>query len=262
MRAWGPARPLPVYSAALEWAIFFLGAAVPVYIAFGLIRLSGFREITRYEKNDSFYYRLNPVTKILALFMVAVASPSAGVYRGLLATGLILASYSTLSKGKEKLRIGSLFTVAVVWGTVWAPLSDHLSFVVSGGGPGFPAFYSELARFVATQVAVSGVFLLALILVMTSTPSAVMRALKRLGMPNAISFSVVVGMKTVPALLEAINSTIKVQFMRGFGSKGSRPLGPLYTLAAAILALIPSLVMLLIGFRNTSFSSGSCAFGA
>ena len=252
----------PVVAGGVEWAVFFLGAAIPVYIVFGLIRLSGFREITRYEKNDTLYYTLNPVTKILALFMVAVASPMAGIYFGLLATALILASYSTLSKGREKLRIGGLFTVAVVWGTVWTPLSDRLSFFISGRPSGFLSFYGELTRFVATQVAVSGVFLLALILVMTSTPSAVMRALKQLGMPNAISFSIVVGMKTVPALLEAINSTIKIQFMRGFGGRGSRPLGPLYTMAAAILALIPSLVMLLRGARNTAISTGTRAFGA
>lgn len=239
---------------------------MPVYIVFGLIGLSGLKEITRYEGHDSFYYRLNPVTKIAALFMVALATSFAGLHLGLLATGVILASYATLCRGKEKFKIGALFTVAVVWGTVWGSVSDRLSFLLSSGlaaNPrGFSIFYSELTRIFGEEVAVSGVFLMALILVMTSTPSSVMRALKRIGLPNPITFSVVVGMKTVPALLEALNATTKVQLMRGFGTRWVNLLGPLYVLAAAVLALIPSLIYLLRGARNTAISTGTRAFGA
>jgi energy-coupling factor transport system permease protein len=239
---------------------------MPVYIVFGLIGLSGLKEITRYEGHDSFYYRLNPVTKIAALFMVALATSFAGLYLGLLATGVILASYATLCRGKEKFKIGALFTVAVVWGTVWGSVSDRLSFLLSSGlaaNPrGFSIFYYELTRIFGEEVAVSGVFLMALILVMTSTPSSVMRALKRIGLPNPITFSVVVGMKTVPALLEALNATTKVQLMRGFGTRWVNLLGPLYVLAAAVLALIPSLIYLLRGARNTAISTGTRAFGA
>lgn len=247
-----------------EWVLFFGGAAVPVYIVFGIIGLSGLREITRYEGNDSLYYRLNPVTKIAALFMIALATSFAGLYLGLLATGVILASYATLRRGKDKLRIGALFTVAVVWGTVWGSVSGNLSFLISAGlalnHPGF--FYNQLTRIFAEDIAVSGVFLMALVLVMTSTPSSVMRALKRIGLPNPITFSVVVGMRTVPVLLEAINTTIKVQLMRGFGTRWGRWLAPLYVLAAAFWALIPALIYLLRGARNTAISTGTRAFGA
>jgi energy-coupling factor transport system permease protein len=251
-------------SSVLAWLVFILGAIVPIYIAFGLIGLTGFREVTRYEANDSFYYGLNPGTKILALFIVAISTSFAGIYLGLLATSAILVSYATLSHGKDKLRIGVLFTIAVVWGTVWGTVSDRLSFLIEGvprGGPGF-FFYNELTRLVAADVAVSGVFLLALILVMTSTPSAVMRALRKIGIPNPVTFSIMVGMKAVPTLLEAINSTVKVQFMRGFGTRGSRLLGPLYTIVAVLLALLPALIFLLRGARNTAISTGTRAFGA
>ena len=255
----------PILATAVEWLVFFLGAAGPVYIVFGLIGLSGLREITRYERHGSLYYRLNPATKIAALFMIAVSSSFAGLYLGLLSTGVILASYATLHNGGEKLKIGTLFTGAVVWGTVWGSVSDRLSFLIGEIFAGFaptPRFYFGLTRVVAEEVAVSGVFLLALILVMTSTPSSVMRALKKIGIPNPITFSVVVGMKTVPDLLEAINSTVKVQLMRGFGSRGGMWLGPLYVVAAAVFALIPALIYLLRGARNTAISTGTRAFGA
>lgn len=257
----------PVLAGALGWAVFFLGAAAPVYVVFGLIRLSGLRKITRYEGHDSFYYRLNPATKLTALFMVAISSSFAGIYLGLLATVTILLSYATLAHGGEKLKLGTLLTVAVVWGTVWGPLSDHFSFVIGAELAGVavtvpPFFYRFLTRFVAGDVAVSGIFLFALIVVMTSTPSAVMRALRRIGVPNPITFSLVVGMRTVPVLLETINSVTKVQLMRGFGTRWSRWLGPLYVLVAVVFALVPSLIYLLRGARNTAISTGTRAFGA
>lgn len=256
---------VPLFVTALDWVIFFVGAAGPVYIVFGVIGISGLREITRYEMHDSLYYRLNPATKIAALFMIAVSSSFAGLYLGLLATGVILASYATLAHGAEKLKIGTLFTAAVVWGTVWGTVSDRVFYLIGETFAGFapnPRFYFELTRVVAEEVAVSGVFLLALILVMTSTPSSVMRALKKIGIPNPLTFSIVVGMKTVPTLLEAINSIVKVQLMRGFGSRGGKWLRPLYVIAAAVFALIPALIYLLRGARNTAISTGTRAFGA
>ena len=253
-------------SVPVEYLIFFLGAVVPVYIVFGAIGLSGLRTLTRYEVHDSFYYRLNPGTKVVALFLVALSISSVGLDLGLLATGVILGSYVTLFHGKEKLALGTLFTIAAVWGTVWGSVSDRLSFILGQESAGHQVnasfFFGDLTRTVASDVAVSGVFLMALILVMTSTPSDVMRVLRKIGLPNPITFSVVVGMRTVPILLEAINSIMKVQLMRGFGSRGSRTLGPLYVFAASILALIPALIYLLRGARNMAISTGTRAFGA
>ena len=71
-----------------------------------------------------------------------------------------------------------------------------------------------------------------------------------------------VGLMAGPTLLEAINSTVKVQFMRGYGTRGSRALGPVYTIAAVLLALLPALIYLLRGARNTAISTGTRAFGA
>lgn len=253
-------------AALAEWIVFFVGAAVPVYIVFGLIGLSGLRKITRYESHGSLYYRLNPATKLASLFMVAVSSSFAGLYLGLLATGVILASYATLIHGAEKLELGTLFTIAVVWGTVWGSVSDRIFSLIGARISGTPVdtvfFLRDLTRLVASEVAVSGVFLLALILVMTSTPSSVMRALRRIGIPNPLTFSVVVGMRTVPLLLDAINAIVKVQLMRGFGTRWSRSLGPLYVVAAAVFALIPALIYLLRGARNMAISTGTRAFGA
>ena len=256
-----PSLPLP-----LDYLIFLLGALVPIYILFGIIGLSGLRTITRYELHDSFYYRLNPATKLAALFMVALSSSYAGIYLGLAATVVILASYATLAGGKEKLKLGTLFTIAVVWGTVWGSVSDRLSFILGAESAGISIDTSfllgDLTRLIASVVAVSCVFLLALVVVMTSTPSSVMRVLHRIGIPNPLTFSVVVGMRTVPILLDAINSITKVQLMRGFGTRRSRSLGPLYVLVAILYALIPGLIFLLRGARNTAISTGTRAFGA
>lgn len=250
-------------SLPLDYLVFLVGATVPIFIAFGLVGLTGFRELTRYQAHNSFFYRLNPATKILALFLVAFSLSSASLWLGFAATLAILASYVTLEHGARKLALGLLFTIAVVWATVWGAIGDRLAFVLNGslvGPPGVLDHY--VPRIVASDFAISGVFLLALILVMTSTPASVVRALRKIRFPNPITFSLVVGMKSVPTLLEAINSTVKVQFMRGFGSRASRVLWPFYTIAAVLLALIPSLIFVLRGARNTAISTGTRAFAA
>jgi len=253
-----------VYTETVQWLVFLLGAVVPVYIAFGLVGLTGFREITRYEPHDAFYYRLNPATKILTLFLVAFSISSASLYLGLLATSVILISYLTLADGPRKFVLGLLFTIAVVWATVWGSVGDRLAFFINGGNVGESGrfAYDFLTRVVAADFAVSGVFLLALILVMTTTPSGIVRALRKIRFPNPITFSLVIGMKSVPALFEAINATVKVQFMRGFGARATKVLGPLYTIAAVLLALIPALIFVLRGARNIAISTGTRAFGA
>jgi energy-coupling factor transport system permease protein len=250
----------------LGWLVFLAGAAVPVYLVFGLVGLAGLREITRFQRGDSLYYGLNPGTKLLTLFLVAVSTRYSGSYLDLLATSVILLSYGTLVDGRRKFSIGLLLTIGLVWGTVWGSLSGFLPDIVLGvlsggiGQQGPPS--SFLMRAVAEQFAVSGVFLLALILVMTSTPSEVMRALRRAGMPNPVTFSLIVGMKSVPLLLDMVNSTVKVQLMRGFGARGRKWASPLYVLAAAVLSLIPSLIFVLRGARTTAISTGTRAFGA
>jgi len=104
-------------SPPVDYIVFLVGAAVPIYIAFGLVGLSGFRELTRYQAHNSFYYALNPATKILALFLVAFSMSSASLWLGLAATSIILISYATLDNGARKFALGLLFTIAVVWGS-------------------------------------------------------------------------------------------------------------------------------------------------
>ena len=249
-------------SLPVDYLVFLVGATVPIFIAFGLVGLTGFRELTRYQAHNSFFYRLNPATKILALFLVAFSLSSASMWLGLAATLTILVSYVTLEHGPRKFVLGLLFTVAVVWAAVWGAIGDRLAFVLNGPAGQSGILFRYVPRIVAYDFAVSGVFLLALILVMTSTPASVVRALRKIRFPNPITFSLVVGMKSVPTLLEAINSTVKVQFMRGFGSRASRTLWPFYTIAAILLALIPSLIFVLRGARNTAISTGTRAFGA
>lgn len=251
----------------LGWLVFLAGAAVPVYVVFGVVRLFGLREITRYERGKSFFYRLNPGTKLLALFLVAVSTNYAGLEQGLLVTTVILLSYFTLAHGGRKFWYGLLLTLSLAWANAWGSVSDALPYLIASQSPTAGRFDqgpvgSFLVNSFEYEFAVSGVFLLALLMVMTSTPPDLMRALRKIGMPNPITFSLMVGMRAVPQLLETINSTMKVQLMRGFGSRGRGVLSPLYVFAATIFALIPSLIFVLRGARNTAISTGTRAFGA
>jgi energy-coupling factor transport system permease protein len=251
----------------LGYVVFLVGAAVPIYVVFGVVRLFGLREITRYERGKSFIYRLNPGTKLLALVLVAVSTNYAGLYEGLLVTTVILVSYLTLVHGPRKFWYGLLLTLSLAWADAWGSVSNGLPYLFTSQPPTFGRFDQGpfgafLVNNLEFEYAVSGVFLMALLMVMTSTPPDLMRSLRKVGMPNPITFSLMVGMKAVPQLLETINSTMKVQLMRGFGSRGRGTLAPLYVFAATIFALIPSLVFVLRGARNTAISTGTRAFGA
>ena len=247
---------------AVELLVTLGGALVPVYLVFGAIGLTGMREITRFQQSDAFYYRLNPATKLAALFMVALGTAAGGLYLGVVSTTVILVSYVTLSRGARKFALGAIFTLSVVWATVWGSLSERLSAVIVGLGTGSRFLHSYLPWLILSEYGISGTFLFALILIMTTTPSSVVRVLRRIGVPNPLTFSVVVGMRTVPVLIETINSVMEVQLMRGFGSRGSRSLGPLYVFAAALLSLIPALILVLRGAKNIAISTGTRAFGA
>ncbi|MEM0118762.1 MAG: energy-coupling factor transporter transmembrane component T [Conexivisphaerales archaeon] len=251
---------------ALGWLIFIVGAAVPVYIIFGLVKLSGFREITRFERHKSFYYRLSAGSKLVALVSIALSAPLENWWLGLLVPSVVMMSYLTLRNGIRKFLIGVSLTIAFIWATSWGGISDLLPYLIQGrtlrGLSSSTIIYQFATRSFLLNYRVAGVFLMALILIMTSTPTEVLHVLRKARIPNGVSFSLIVGIKTVPIIFDSLNSIIKVQFMRGWGSVGRRSLYPIYAVVAAILAIIPTMIFLLRGARNIAISTGTRAFGA
>lgn len=274
--------------------LFLFGLALPIIILLTAIGLTGLREVTRYEKNDSIYYRLSPITKIALVVTITVVAAVTIWWVGLFLSLGTLATYLSLKEGRRKFALGGFICFSTIIGLLWtqAPVIPYtyLEYAVYGicltnvqhitnltpvwtwpqPVAGFftllgyqpvltvEAFYYGLqisVRVLAPTVA-------SLILIMTSTPSDVLRALRKVKMPVQIIFALVVAMRTVPRIFDALNTAVRVQFMRGYGANAARPLKPFYMAGAALTGIVPAMVFLFRGARNTAISADTRAFRA
>ena len=250
--------------------------------------------MTRYEKNDSLYYRLSPITKIaLTITITAVAAVTIWWVGLFLALGS-LATYLSLKEGKRKFALGSFICLSSTVGLVWAqapiiPYStqeyaiygicltsvqniSNLTPVWTWPQPsyhflvlvGFQPVLTTEAVYYSLQIAarVLAPTVASLVLIMTSTPSDVLRALRKVKMPVQVIFALVVAMRTVPRIFDALNTAVRVQFMRGFGVNASRPLRLFYMAAAGLTGIVPAMTFLFRGARNTAISADTRAFRA
>ncbi len=265
----------------LSWLFVLVGFTGPLVIVFGLIGLTGFVEITRFESGTSFYYRLNPVTKIVLGLVVTTISALSIWWIGALLTVLLALSFLTLNNGRRKFVFALLLTTSTVVATIqgFAPYTAALTleeamkvkvFHTLWVWPGYFSYMGFQHTLTLESVIYSlqismrftSVTLASLILVLTTTPSGIIRALSKLGVPAAVTFSLVVAMRSVPRIFEAIDASIKAQLVRGLGSRAHPSIRPIYYLEALISSIVPVLVFLLRGAKNTAISADTRAFRA
>ncbi|MDG6954138.1 MAG: energy-coupling factor transporter transmembrane protein EcfT [Nitrososphaerota archaeon] len=285
-----------VYINAGSWVLFLFGLAFPIYLIFGYMGLTGFKDLTRYEEAKTFYYRLNPLTKIaftiVLTFVVAVTAWSADLALGL----IILVSYLSLRRGFRKLLLGSALAFASVVGLAWTfstatpytliiyaftrqcltvapptmspawlhyftPLWTWASYFQYWG---FQPVFTLQGLLYGLQVSTrtGAVLLAALILVMTSTPSAILRSLGKLKLPIVLIFALVVGLRTVPRIFDSLDTAVKVQFMRGYGSRANKATRVFYLFGGVLSSIVPAMTFLFRGAQNTAISADTRAFRA
>ena len=268
-----------IWTNALSWIIYIQSMVVPAYLAFGVVGLSGFGEITHFDRHNTFYYRLSPTTKMFLAFSVAIVASVGEWWLGLLLTVVILFSYMTLYDARKKTALAGCLALALVWSAGWSAglyTNRFASSVVLQGGASvwaWPSYFTYLgirhplslqavylgAAMYARYV---GVVLAALIIVMTSTPSEVIRSFRKLRVPMPLIFSLLVGVRTVPRIFRSLDLTLKVLFMRGFGIRAPRFLYPLYVVVGMLIGIIPAMIFLFREAKNVAISAGTKAFGA
>ena len=265
----------------ISWLLFFFGAAFPILIVIRAIGLTGFMKITRFENYHTFYYRMNPFIKIMLGIVITVVAALTIWWIGALMTAVVLLTYLTLKDGKRKFITGFFLTMITIVGTTWAfaPYTPYIileeAFHTSSltGIWTWPSYFMVMGYQpeLTTQGLIYGfqismrftaVSLISLVLVMTSTPSQVLRALNKIGIPISITFSLVVAMRTIPRIFEYIDTSVKIQFMRGLGSNSPRVFRPFYMLKGAIYAIVPVIVFLVRGAKDTAISADTRAFRA
>ncbi|MCL4336307.1 MAG: energy-coupling factor transporter transmembrane protein EcfT [Candidatus Thermoplasmatota archaeon] len=265
----------------VSWLLFFFGAAFPILIVLKAIGLTGFMKVTRFESYHTFYYRMNPSVKIMLGIVVTVVAAMTIWWIGAIMTVIVLLSYFTLKDGKRKFITGFFLTMITIIGTTWA-FAPYTPYTILQGAfhtskiTGiwtWPSYFAIMGY--QPELSVQGliygfqismrfttVALMSLVLVMTSTPSQVLRALNKIGIPISITFSLVVAMRTIPRIFEYIDTSVKIQFMRGLGSNAPRVLRPFYMLKGAIYAIVPVIVFLVRGALDTAISADTRAFRA
>lgn len=271
----------PITDNILSWFFYLFGITFPIYALIGLIGVKGFLTITRYEKGDSLLYRLNPVTKLALGLVVMIIASITIWWVGAILTVIGLGLYLTLNNGKRKFLLGLYLAFSSIIGTSWGlagftpPDILHLAFgnynpVVIWVWPsyfavmGYVHFMTLQAMEYAFQVSMrtTPIFIYSLILVMTSTPSQIVRALSKVKVPIEVIFSLVVAMRTLPRIFEAIDTSVKMQFIKGRGYNSSKFTMPIYTLIGAFYAMVPTMIYLLRGAKHTQISADTRAFRA
>lgn len=267
-----------IYSNLVSWIIFILVVLIPIIILVYPIGLVGLKEVTRFESFNTFYYKMNPVTKLYLLIIASIIASTTLWQMNALLSSFLLGSFLTLKEGKRKFKLGGYITLVTVLGITWtyAPSLPYFYFKFNKIKPTilwvFPQYFRYLGlRMITLQGTIIGLensaryvapFLAALVLIMTSTPSGILRALKKLGVPDEINFAIVVAMRTISKIFDAIDLSVKSQFLKGLGSRGSKSLWPLYVIYALLASFMPSFIYLLKTARNTAIAADTRAFRA
>lgn len=265
----------------ISWLIFIFGAAGPLYVLLGAIGIGGFKEITTYEPYNSLFYRMNPLVKIVLSLTVMIIAAVTIWWIGALITVAIISTYGTLRNGRRKLYVGSLFMISTVVGTSWgyAPFAPaailaiafpHYTPYVLWTWPsyfsimGYQPYLTLQALEYGLQISfrTAAIMSSALLLVMTNTPSQILRTLHRVNVPDSIIFTLMVGMKSIPAIFGYLEESIKIQTMRGLGSTRSRYFQPIYMLIAGLYAIVPTIIHLLRGAKDIAISADTRGFRA
>lgn len=270
-----------VLDQVISWLLLLFGITMPFYLILVAIGIRGFKEITSYESYSTFYYRLNPIVKIALSITVMIVAAITVWWIGAIFTLCILGSYLSLKNGKRKFLYGLLFTISILVGTTWAYAPYTTSITLSYAFPGYhpivlwtwPSYFGIMGyeHFLTLQgleyglqvaFRTAAITVSALLLVMTNTPTQILRAFHKAHIPDAIIFTLMVGLKTVPEIFIYLDESIKIQFMRGLGSRYPRFLKPFFTLLGGLYAIVPTIIHLMRGAREIAISADTRGFRA
>ncbi len=265
----------------ISLSILLFGVGAPLYLILAAIGIRGFKEITSYEPYNTLLYRINPLIKIALSVTVMIVAAITIWWFGALLTVAILVSYLSLRNGGRKAMIGALFVIATVVGTAWGYAPFVSSSILSVAFPGYhpqviwtwPDYFSVMgyqhqltlqALEYGLQISfrTSAIMMSALLLVMTNTPSQILRTLHKASIPDSVIFSLMVGMKSIPMVFTYLDESIKIQMMRGLGSRHSKYLRPVYMLIGGMNAIVPTIIHLLRGAKDIAISADTRGFRA
>ena len=212
----------------LSWLIIVTSSLSPFYLLYR-IGFRGFSRLTTYVEGNTIYHRLHPLTKLLIALVVTVICAQSVWWVGLVAGLTSLYFYYSLRRLRLILTFSSAFligsalnqayyvspaVVEKVFGdqvTVLWVFPDY--FVYIGVNP----VLTLQAIIYSLQVAVRvwGMLLYSGLVVLTTTPSQVVRSLHKVRVPAPVTFAVTVALVALPRVFETADTVVKLQYMKG-----------------------------------------------
>jgi energy-coupling factor transport system permease protein len=271
----------PLVELAISWFVFLFGATGPIVIILAFVGIRGFLHITRFESGEGILYRLSPLTKLVIVISITVAVSLTIWWFGAILTLVFWLLFFTLNEAKRKvlyvsyLLLSSILgvstgfafytpysvlqmafntnTLNVVW--VWP---SYFTFA------GYEPYLTLQALYYGLQITFrfTAPMLAGLLLVLTTTPSDLMRYLAKVKFPLPFIFALTVAMRTVPRIFDILDTVVKLQLMRGLGYGKPAFLRPFYVLIAALYGLVPTLIFLMKGAKYTAIAADTRAFNS
>ncbi|ARM76717.1 energy-coupling factor transporter transmembrane component T family protein [Acidianus manzaensis] len=266
----------------LSWFLFFYGVVFPILLLLSVLGLKGFLEITRYESGKTFLYKLNPLTKIIFGVVVMIVASTTIWWIGAILTLAVMFLYFTLTNGVRKFVYITILNAITIIGGTWgiAPYTPTSILQMVFPNPSsyttvwvWPSYFTIMgyeptltlqALIYGLQISfrITAVLDSALLLILSTTTSDIFRMFSKIKVPLAVTFSILVGLRTVPRIFELFDTSIKMQFARGLGYNKPKIVNAFYFLYAGILAIVPTMVYLLRGAKNLAISADTRGFRA
>lgn len=272
----------PITQNIISWYLTLFGVALPILLVFWWIGLKGFVELTKYEKGESFLYKLNPITKILFGIVVMVVASTTIWWIAAILTFSILPLYLTLNNGLKKFGYVSMLTISSLVGTTWAVAPYTPPYLLNQVFPNqnpvvvwvWPSYFTFMgyvpvltlqALFYGLQVAfrITATLVAALLLVVSTSVSDLFKSFTQMKViPLAVTFSLMVGFRTIPRIFELLDTSVKMQILRGLGYGKPRFIRTFYYIYGAVMAIVPTMVYLFRGAKSLAISADTRGFRA
>ncbi|MFP3133352.1 MAG: energy-coupling factor transporter transmembrane component T [Nitrososphaeria archaeon] len=220
----------------LAIVLITMGPALTIYLIWKIIGFRGYMSLFQFVSGKSFLYKLDPRTKILlAIILTTIGAITIWWISAIFLIALLLL-YLWTTDPIAKYRIVIPLTLATFIGTAWtegmftppetlAQLFGRDTFLIlfpaafqAIGAYGFSIqgiFYGLQIAFRASTGIASG-----FLLVFTSSPSDILISLEKSKIPVEIGFGLIVGITSIPKILESTINITDAARSRGFEFTG------------------------------------------
>jgi len=220
----------------LAIVLITLGPALTIYLIWKIIGFRGYMSLFQFVSGKSFLYKLDPRTKILLAIVLTTIGAVTIWWISLIFLAVLLMMYIWTTDPVSKYRIVLPLTLATFIGTAWtegmftppetlALLFGKDTFLIlfpaafqDIGAYGFSTqgiFYGLQIAFRASTGIASG-----FLLVFTSSPSDILVSLEKSKIPVEIGFGLIVGITSIPKILESTITITDAARARGFDFTG------------------------------------------